>query len=112
MKYAFNKNFTFSAIGGILPTIRTGDMVILIETEDLMTGKKTYNLEPDNGKGICDNREFQTFTYHGHIRTVDDVAVRARGLHKVLEIGENKDWLSPDTHCMVTVGEDLKQEWE
>ena len=111
MKYDPREDFAF-ADHGILPTISVGDLVILIETEELMTGKRMYDIEPDNGHGICDNQEYQTYTYHGHIRTVDDTAVRARGLHRVLKIGETKGIWTPNTYRIVLVSKDLKEEWE
>lgn len=112
MMYDPDEEFIF-ADHGCLPTISVGDLVILIETEDLMTGYRTYDIEPDNGRGICDSQKYQTYTYHGHIRTVDDTAVRARGLHRVLEIGEwPTDIWTPGTYRNVRVSEDLKEDWE
>ena len=111
MMYDPHKEFIF-ADHGFLPTISVGDLVILTETEDLMTGKKDYNIDHDNGKGICDSREYQTYTYHGHIRTVDDTAVRARGLHRVLDISEPKGSWTSDPHRNIRISEDLKEDWE
>ena len=111
MMYDPNKEFTFCDYG-FLPTISVGDLVILIETEDLMTGNKTYNIEPDNGRGICDSHEYQTYIYHGTIRTVDDISYRVKGLHKVLAISDTKEAFSPKAHRNITVSADLKEEWE
>ena len=109
--YNPKKEFTFADYG-FLPTISVGDLVILTETENLMTGKKDYNIDHDNGKGICDSYEYQTYTYHGHIRTVDDIAVRVKGLHKVLAISDTKEAFSPKAHRNITVSADLKEDWE
>lgn len=111
MTYNANKEFTFSDYG-FLPTISVGDLVILTETEDLMTGNKRYNIEPDNGKGICDSYEYQTYTYHGTIRTVSDISYRVKGLHKVLAIGDVKNMYSVNTHRNITISTDLKEDWE
>ena len=111
MTYNPNKEFTFSDYG-FLPTISVGDLVILTETEDLMTGNKRYNIEPDNGKGICDSYEYQTYTYHGTIRTISDISFRVKGLHKVLEISDTKGEFTNKAHRNITISADLKEDWE
>ena len=111
MMYDPNKEFTFCDYG-FLPTISVGDLVILIESEDLMTGNKTYNIEPDNGRGICDSQEYQTYIYHGTIRTVDDISYRVKGLHKVLAISDTKGEFTTKAHRNIRISEDLKEDWE
>ena len=109
--YNPSKEFTFADYGN-LPTIAVGDLVILIETEDLMTGEKYYNIDYDNVLGKRTSAEHD-YTYHGRLRTVDDTAaVRVKGLHKVLAISDVKNMYSANTHRNITVSADLTEDWE
>ena len=102
-----NKPFTFTDYG--FYPFSVGDLVVLVEKENQMTGDVWYEMVPDDGKGIAGNLNFEDdYCYHGYRGSNDDVTRRARGCRRILEIGETVNIFSPSVHRMVTVSEDLK----
>ena len=93
--------------------LEAGQMIILVQYENMLTGKIWYRAIPDSGEGIPGNLNHEIKRYHGWRGTTDNIRCEAMGARKILRISdelyEDKD--APIPVCpyrKLTVGPDLK----
>ena len=95
------------------PDYKVDDLVILYCRENILTGKTSYNIIPDNGQGMGGNLDSAIKRYHGWRGTTNDISVHALGCRKILAISDYEyDNKQGDYYRTVTVGRDIKPDVE